>query len=300
MEKIALAPELVISRMVLGLWRLMDWKMTDQELLSYVKEVMEAGITTFDHADIYGNHACEAAFGKALALQPSLRDQMQLVTKCGIKLATDKFPDRRVKYYDYSADYIVQQAEDSLRQLQTDRIDLLLLHRPSPFFQPEEVAKAFDQLKSSGKVLHFGVSNFLPLQVQALESACDEPVVTNQIEISPLELEHFENQNIDYLISKNIPPMAWSPLAGGKLFNPSTEKEKRIHQSLQALGEQIGIEALDQLLLQWLLMHPSQIIPVLGTGKIERIRSAVKSFEVDMSLQQWFEIYIASRGKDMP
>lgn len=298
--RISLNKDLEISRLVLGMWRLLDWNKTDQELLSFIKESMELGVTTFDHADIYGNHECEGAFGKALKLEPSLRDQMEIVTKCGIKLQTDKFPDRKVKYYDYSSSYIIQQAEESLKNLETDHIDVLLLHRPSPFFNPEEVAAAFDQLLSSGKVRHFGVSNFLPEQLQSLQNYLDIPLVTNQIEISPYCLEHFENQNIDYLIGKKIAPMAWSPLAGGELFNPKTDKGKRVHAVLQNIANDLDNISLDQVILQWLLMHPSRIIPVLGTGKIDRVQSAVKAMQVKLTLEQWFEIYIAAAGQELP
>ncbi|OUS18521.1 oxidoreductase [Nonlabens dokdonensis] len=298
--RISLNKDLEISRLVLGMWRLLDWNKTDQELLSFIKESMELGVTTFDHADIYGNHECEGAFGKALKLEPSLRDQMEIVTKCGIKLQTDKFPDRKVKYYDYSSSYIIQQAEESLKNLETDHIDVLLLHRPSPFFNPEEVAAAFDQLLSSGKVRHFGVSNFLPEQLQSLQNYLDIPLVTNQIEISPYCLEHFENQNIDYLIGKKIAPMAWSPLAGGELFNPKTDKGKRVHAVLQNITNDLDNISLDQVILQWLLMHPSRIIPVLGTGKIDRVQSAVKTMQVKLTLEQWFEIYIAAAGQELP
>ncbi|WP_339685213.1 aldo/keto reductase [uncultured Nonlabens sp.] len=298
--KTKLAANLEVSRIVLGMWRLLDWNKTDQELLSFIQESIETGVSTFDHADIYGNHECEAAFGKVMKNESALRDQMQLVTKCGIKLNTSKFPERKVKYYDYSASYIVSQVEESLKNLQTDYIDVLLLHRPSPFFNPEEVAKAFDQLKSSGKVLHFGVSNFLPLQLESLQAYVEEPLVTNQIEISAYSLEHFENQNLDYLISKKIRPMAWSPLAGGELLTPKTEKGARLLQAVKIVAQELGVSQTEQILYQWLLMHPSGIIPILGTGKIERIKTAVDSFQIKMSLEQWFQIYIASTGKELP
>jgi predicted oxidoreductase len=298
--KTKLAANLEVSRIVLGMWRLLDWNKSDQELLSFIQESIETGVTTFDHADIYGNHECEAAFGKVMKNESALRDQIQLVTKCGIKLNTNKFPERKVKYYDYSASYIVSQVEQSLKNLQTDYIDVLLLHRPSPFFNPEEVAKAFDQLKSSGKVLHFGVSNFLPLQLESLQAYVEEPLVTNQIEISAYSLEHFENQNLDYLISKKIRPMAWSPLAGGELLTPKTKKGARLLQAVKIVAQELGVSQTEQILYQWLLMHPSGIIPILGTGKIERIQTAVDSFQIKMSLEQWFQIYIASTGKELP
>ena len=298
--KTKLAANLEVSRIVLGMWRLLDWNKSDQELLSFIQESIETGVTTFDHADIYGNHECEAAFGKVMKNESALRDQMQLVSKCGIKLNTNKFPERKVKYYDYSASYIVSQVEESLKNLQTDYIDVLLLHRPSPFFYPEEVAKAFDQLKSSGKVAHFGVSNFLPLQLESLQAYVEEPLVTNQIEISAYSLEHFENQNLDYLISKKIRPMAWSPLAGGELLTPKTEKGARLLQAVKIVAQELGVSQTEQILYQWLLMHPSGIIPILGTGKMQRIKTALDSFQIKISLEQWFQIYIASTGKELP
>ncbi|MGJ8685646.1 MAG: aldo/keto reductase [Nonlabens sp.] len=300
MATIKLAPQLEISRIVLGIWRLMDWNMSDQELLTYLKQSIDAGVTTFDHADIYGDYECEAAFGKALQLDPSLRSQMQLITKCGIKLKSAKFPERQVKYYDYSKDYIINQVEQSLANLKTDYVDVLLLHRPSPFFNPMEVASAFEDLKTSGKVNHLGVSNFTPIQFESLQSYINEPLVTNQIEISPAQLEHFDNGNLDHLIEKRISPMAWSPLAGGSLLNPQDEKSKRIHDALKKVANQIGESDLSKVIYAWLLMHPSHIIPVIGTGKINRLKTAVSALDTQLNLEQWFEIYVASLGENIP
>lgn len=299
MNTIKIAPQLEISRIVLGIWRLLDWNMTDQQLLTYIKQSMEAGVTTFDHADIYGDYECEAGFGKALQLEPSLRSQMQLITKCGIKLKSSKFPDRSVKYYDYSKEYIIQQAEQSLQNLNTDYIDVLLLHRPSPFFNPNEVAAAFDELKTSGKVNHLGVSNFTPVQFESLQSYIKEPLVTNQIEISPGQLEHFENGNLDYLIEKRVSPMAWSPLGGGSLLNPQDEKSLRIHDAIARVAARIEETNLSKVIYAWTLMHPSHIIPVIGTGKIERLKAAVSASDIRLNLEQWFDIYTASLGSDV-
>lgn len=299
MNTVKIAPQLDISRIVLGIWRLLDWNMTDQQLLTYIKQSMEAGVTTFDHADIYGDYECEAGFGKALQLEPSLRSQMQLITKCGIKLKSSKFPDRSVKYYDYSKEYIIQQAEQSLKNLNTDYIDVLLLHRPSPFFNPNEVAAAFDELKTSGKVNHLGVSNFTPVQFESLQSYIKEPLVTNQIEISPGQLEHFENGNLDYLIEKRVSPMAWSPLGGGSLLNPQDEKSLRIHDAIARVAAQIEETDLSKVIYTWTLMHPSHIIPVIGTGKIERLKAAVSASDIRLNLEQWFDIYTASLGSDV-
>ncbi|WP_299527920.1 aldo/keto reductase family oxidoreductase [uncultured Lutibacter sp.] len=300
MKTIKLTNDFEISRIVHGHWRLADWNINNQELLKLTQQCIELGITTFDHADIYGNYSCEKLFGDALELKPTLRKDIQLITKCGIKLTTDKFPTRQLNHYDYSYNHIVSSVENSLNNFQTDYIDVLLLHRPSPFFNPEEVAKAFSYLKKSGKVLHFGVSNFTPQQFETLAANTDEELVTNQVEISPLCLEHFNNGNIDYLLQKNIKPMAWSPLAGGQLFNPSTEKEERIFNTLTNIANELDINSIDKLIYSWLLMHPAAIIPVVGTHKIERIKNAVEALDIEMSLEQWFQIYTASTGAGVP
>ena len=297
---IALSNSLSLSRIVHGMWRLNDWNMSAVELKHFVQQAMDMGITTFDHADIYGNHTCEALFGNAVGDDKSLRDRMQLVTKCGIKLTTDKFPERKVKYYDYSEAYIIKQVEQSLENLKTDRLDFLLLHRPSPFMDGHEVAAAFDKLHASGKVLHFGVSNFLPLQFDSLQSYVNQPLVTNQIELSVAALEHFDNNNLNYLQGKRIKPMAWSPLAGGSLFNPKTEKEQRLQAILQEIAAENSINSIDNLMYQWLLMHPAGIMPIVGSGNIDRLQIAVDSLEVKLTTEQWFQIYIASQGHDLP
>ena len=221
MEAIKLTNELQVSPLIHGHWRAAEWQMSQKELLRFIEEVMALGITTFDHADIYGDYECEKLFGDALAFNKGLRKNMQIITKCGIKLASKKFPQRQISHYDYSMDHIISSVNNSLKNFKTDYIDLLLLHRPSPFFDPQEIAKAFSLLKQSGKVLHFGVSNFTPQQYTMLQSYLDVPLVTNQVEISPYCLEHFDNGNMDFFLEKRIKPLAWSPLAGGKFLMPN-------------------------------------------------------------------------------
>ena len=300
MNSIKLTSNFEISRIVHEHWRLSDWNLNNQDILKLAQQAIEVGVTTFDHADIYGNYSCEKLFGDALALKPTLRKDIQLITKCGIKLQSDEFPSRKLNYYDYTFNHIISSVENSLKNFKTDYIDLLLLHRPSPFFNPEEVAKAFSVLKKSGKVLHFGVSNFTPQQFEMLNTYTNEKLVTNQVEISPLCLEHFDNGNIDYFLQKNIKPMAWSPLAGGQLLNPTTEKEQRVFKTLTKIANDLNIDSIDTLIYAWLLKHPAGIIPVVGTQKIERIKNAVAASEVNLSLEQWFKIYTASTGVDVP
>ncbi|MFK5855451.1 MAG: aldo/keto reductase [Bacteroidota bacterium] len=300
MNRISLSSNLEFSRIVHGHWRLMDWKLSNKELLELTQQSIELGVTTFDHADIYGNYSCEKIFGDALALKKNLRKDIQIVTKCGINLVSDKFPNREVHHYNYSYKHIISSVENSLKNFQTDYIDLLLLHRPAPFFNPEEVAKAFSNLKDSGKVLNFGVSNFNPQQYEMLNSHIDNKLVTNQVEISPLCLEHFENGNIDYFLTNSIAPMAWSSLGGGKLLNPKSEKELRLYNCLTEIASEKNINNIETIIYSWLLSHPASIIPIIGTGKIKRIEYAVNAMDIDMTLEQWYRIYKASTGVNLP
>lgn len=298
--KIKLNDHLELSRIVHGHWRLADWNLSDQEILKLVEQATELGVTTFDHADIYGDYSCEKLFGNALALKNDLRKNIQIVTKCGIKLLSNKFPDRKIKYYDYSYDHIISSVENSLTNFRTDHIDLLLLHRPAPFFNPEEVANAFRDLKRRGKVLHFGVSNFNIQQFELLNNYVDDKLVTNQIEISPMCLEHFENGNLEYLQKNKIKPMAWSPMAAGNILNPETDNEQNVIKALNEVAKELGVNESDKIVYSWLLKHPGSIIPILGTSKIDRIKSAIDAFQLKMSLEQWYKIYIASAGKELP
>lgn len=300
MQKIKLAANLEISRLVHGLWRLRDWKISDQQLLELTQQVIETGITTFDNADIYGNYSCEEKFGNALALKKELRWDIRIITKCGIKIRSDKYPERKIQHYDYNTADIIASVEKSLVNFRTDYIDLLLLHRPSPFLNPLEVAEAFQQLKKQGKVLYFGVSNFNPQQYAMLNAYLDAKLVTNQVEISPFCLEHFGNGNMDFFLEQKIKPMAWSPLAAGELFSPHSEKGHRIHNALNLVAQELNVGSIDKVIYAWLLKHPASIIPIVGSGKIERIRLAAEALKLDMSLQQWFSIYTASTGIPMP
>ena len=300
MKKVKLADNLTISRLVHGHWRLNEWKMTSKEILALTRKLLELGITTFDHANIYGNYRCEEQFGRALSLDKEVRKKLQIVTKCGIKLISDKFPDRQTQHYDYSREHIINSVNRSLKNFRTDYIDLLLLHRPSPFFNPSEVAQAFTELQQSGKVLQFGVSNFTPGQYEMLYKHFNGKLVTNQVEISPYCLEHFENGNIDFFLKEAIKPMAWSPLAGGRILNPRTKHEHTINNTLKNIADELNTASIEEVIYAWLLQHPAQIIPIIGSGKLSRIYLAVKALKTKMTLEQWFQIYIAATGKPLP
>ncbi|MFT4523790.1 MAG: putative oxidoreductase [Bacteroidia bacterium] len=300
MEQVQIADHFSVSRIIQGCWRLNNWGKSPQELLKSIEQWIEMGITTFDHADIYGDYTCEALFGNALKLKPELRQKMQLITKCGIKLKSKKYPNRRIKTYDYSYDHIIKSVDQSLLNFQTDNIDLLLLHRPSPLLNPSEINSVFNQLVKFGKVRHVGVSNFTRSQFENLQSACDLPLVTNQIELSPMCLEHFESGNVDFLQSKNIRPMAWSPLGGGMLFKPESELSQRLNHAFHEMAKIKDLESFTGLALAWLLQHPSGILPILGSGNPERSKRAVDSLDLKLTNEEWFAIYYAATGSNLP
>jgi len=300
MNKVKLSPTIEVSNIVHGHWRLQEWNLTNNELLKRTKQSIDLGITTFDHADIYGNYNCEKLFGDALNLDKGIRNDIQIITKCGIKLVSDKFPSRKLKSYDYSFDHIISSVENSLKNFHTDYIDVLLLHRPSPFFNPEDVAKAFSQLKKQGKVRSFGVSNFNSQQFEMLSTYVEEELITNQVEISPYSLEHFENGNIDYFLTKKIKPMAWSPLGGGHIFNPTNSKGQRLLNTLKEVANELSIKDIDTLIYSWILNHPSSIIPIVGSGKIDRLKNAVTALDIEIPSELWQKIYVASLGEELP
>jgi predicted oxidoreductase len=213
MQKIKLNEDLELSRIVHGLMRLSEWGFSKKERLNLIESIMDLGITSFDHADIYGDYRCEELFGEALALKPEIRNDIQLITKCGIKMISKNRPEHKLKHYDTNKEHIISSVENSLKNLETDYIDLLLIHRPDPLMNPDQVAEAFKFLKAQGKVLNFGVSNFEPAEFEMLSSRLDFPLVTNQIEVSVMALENFDNGSIDKCLEKNIVPMALSPLA---------------------------------------------------------------------------------------
>ncbi|WGS64951.1 aldo/keto reductase [Marinitoga aeolica] len=290
---------LEVSRIVQGMMRLNSWGYTEKELTDFIQKAIDIGVTTFDHADIYGNGECEEIFGNVLKNNPSIRNEIQLITKCGI-IRKDENSNIRVKHYNTSKEHILKSVENSLKKLHTDYIDLLLIHRPDPFMNPEEIAEAFYELHKSGKVLNFGVSNFTIQQFKTLQEYTNLPLITNQIEISPYNLEHFENENIYFLLQKKINPMAWSPLAGGKIFNPSEEKGQRILKALKEVAKDFNVSSLDKIVYAWLLNHPVGIIPISGSGKIERLKNAVEAIDIKMNREQWFMIYEAALGHKVP
>lgn len=292
---------LSLSPVIAGTMRWGQWgnKFDTGAYLNMITACLEAGVTSFDHADIYGHYTTEAEFGVALAEQPRLRSQLQLITKCGIRMVTPNRPEHRIKSYDTSKQHIISSAEQSLINLRTDYLDVLLLHRPDPLMHPQEVAEAFEQLKKSGKVLHFGVSNFSASQADLLLQFF--PLITNQMELSILHLDPFLNGQLDQSLRHGIRPMAWSPLGGGQLFNEENTQEQqlRILAVARFLAEKYQRQP-EQILLSWLMTHPAGIIPVLGTAQAKRIREAQQAADLKLSREEWFMLWRASTGHEVP
>lgn len=284
------------SRIITGAWR---WKSLQPERVEeLINTSLEAGITTFDHADIYGDYLCEEIFGNALGKRTSLRSSLQLVSKCGIKLISSKKPEHRINHYDASKEHIIKSAEASLKNLRTDYLDLLLIHRPDPLMNPEEVAEAFHSLKQSGKVLYFGVSNFTPTQFELLQNFVQVPLVTNQIEVSLFYTDLLYDGTVDTLMKHRASPMAWSPLGGGKFFTePGSYEAARVQLGL--LSEKYEC-SFTQLLLAWILCHPSSMFPILGTSNPQRIKEGTETLNVKLEKQDWFILLKSIVGKDVP
>ncbi|HAV1782329.1 TPA: aldo/keto reductase family oxidoreductase [Enterobacter hormaechei subsp. steigerwaltii] len=296
-QRITLAPQgPEFSRFVMGYWRLMDWNMSPVQLADFIEEHLDLGITTVDHADIYGGYQCEAAFGEALKRAPALRERMEIVTKCGI--ATTAKPEHALGHYITDSAHIVKSAEQSLINLATDRIDLLLIHRPDPLMDADEVAEAFLTLHQSGKVRHFGVSNFTPAQFALLQSRLPFTLATNQVEISPVHQPLLLDGTLDQLQQLRIRPMAWSCLGGGRLFND--EAFHPLRNELETVARELNAESIEQVVYAWILRLPSKPLPIIGSGKIERVRAALVAEELDMTRQQWFRIRKAALGYDVP
>ncbi len=284
-----------LSRIVAGAWR---WKLESNALEQLVHASLEAGISSFDHADIYGDYTNEERFGAILRGKTSLRDSLQLITKCGIRLVNPSQPDNRVKHYDTSRKHILFSVENSLRRLATDRLDVLLIHRPDPLMDPEEVADTFLLLKEQGKVLYFGVSNFTPAQIELLQKFVPVPLVTNQIEISMFRPQPLFDGTLDSLMKLRIAPMAWSPLGGGKYFTVSGQAEgTELHLKEMAAKYSCTIS---QILLAWLLRHPCRIFPVLGTTNPDRLKEGAGALALQLERQDWFTLLKLARGSDVP
>ncbi|WP_050522185.1 aldo/keto reductase [Pseudorhodobacter wandonensis] len=295
MERITLG-KIELSRLVYGMWRLGDDADTSaKHVQAKIEACLAQGITTFDQADIYGGYEAEALLGHALRAAPHLRDKMEIITKCDIVAPVGRHSAVRVKHYDTSAAHINASVDASLKDMAIDHIDMLLIHRPDPLMDHMETGAALDALVASGKVRAVGVSNFRPWDFTLLQSGMKTPLVTNQIELSLVAHDAFTNGDIAFLQERGIAPMAWSPLAGGRLLAESGET---LRNRLTEIGAAHGTDW-SAAAVAWLLHHPARIIPVMGTNSLARISTIGAAMDIKLDRQTWFELYTMVLGHEV-
>lgn len=286
MERVKLGG-IELSRLVQGFWRLTGWNMSTEELAAFMSKCVELGVTTFDTAEIYGNTECETQMGRALAKTPGLRGKVEIVSKTGITREGD------FGYYDTSYKRVMESCMASIERLQCGHIDLYLIHREDPCIDPWETAKALKELKAKGLVREVGVSNFDPFKLDALNTAMDGQLVTNQIELNPLCFEHFESGMMDNLTRLRMRPMYWSPLAGGELFTGEGERSRKARALLEKLADKYGVPTAT-MAYAWLLYHPAGGLAISGSRDISRLEQAIMAFDVELEHGDWYRIYTAS------
>ena len=282
---------IIAGTMTWGVW---GKNCNTKQMIELMNCCLENNITTFDHADIYGDYTTEATFGKAFGDSKIERSKIQLISKCGIQMESEKRKNG-IKHYDYSTSYIIWSVEQSLLNLQTDYLDLLLLHRPSPLMKTDEIAEAIEKLKQDGKILDFGVSNFTPFQTDLIETKTN--INYNQIRFSITHFEAMLDGSLDHMQIHNIKPMCWSPL--GTVFKKEDEQATRVRKIATNLSLKYNVPV-DVILLSWILKHPSGILPVCGTADKSRIANLMKATTIDMELQDWFSLWSESAGVAVP
>jgi predicted oxidoreductase len=286
-----------LSAVVAGVWRLASWQMSVAERVRWIEGCLALGVTTFDHADIYGDYQVEALFGEALAAEPALRDRVQLVSKCGIKLVSRHRPEHARKSYDTSPAHVEASVERSLRALGVDHLDLLLVHRPDALMDPDALAETFRALREAGKVRHVGVSNHTPSQLALLHGR--HPLVTNQIELSPLHLDPLHDGTLDQCLALGIRPMVWSPLAGGRLMTGEDGAAVRVRGALEEVGRAHGVGAATAA-HAWVLRHPSRPVTITGSRRLDAVAEAVAALGVALTAEEWYRVWEAGAGREIP
>jgi len=296
MERVDLAEGLTLSRIVCGMRRLTeDADRSPGRVRAKIDACLAAGITSLDQADVYGDHEGQALLGAALAEDAGLRARLEIVTKCGIMAMSPRFPMRRVKHYDTSAGHIAAAVDGSLAAMGIEQIDLLLIHRPDPLMDHMETGRALDDLVAGGKLRAVGVSNFRPHDFALLQSAMETPLVTNQIALGLMAPAGFLNGDVAFLQERGLPPMACSPLGGGRLFAAAPV---RLWTALRRVGAEQGVDAA-AVALAWLLRHPAGILPVVGTGRPERIAGLADALKVQIDRETWFELLALATGEEV-
>lgn len=290
-------PKSLNSKLIAGtmFWGQWGKELSTLEMCDLITLFFENGISTFDHADIYGGYTMEAAFGQAFSRSSLQRDQVQFISKCGIQYISEN-RSNDIIHYDTSKAYIVASAEASLKHLKTDYLDALLIHRPSPLMHPEDVMSAAEDLKKDGKILSFGVSNFSSSHMELMMS--EGLIDINQIEFSVVQHDALFDGTLDKILQHKIIPMAWGPLRS--YFNLEDDaKKQRLKKQFSVLSTKYNSSE-DQLLLAWILKHPSKIHPIIGTTKKNRIQSAIRALSIKLSTEDWFKILVASQGHNVP
>ena len=298
MEKIKLAENLALSRVVAGCMRTLDAGMDGEKLRAFVHGCLELGIDSFDHAPVYGAGRCEKIFGdEVLKKEPELRTKMKIVTKAGIILPGQK--GNRHIYYDSTEKNILEEMDASLRRLSTDHVDLLLIHRPDVLSNPEETAGALEKIVKSGKALQVGVSNYEPKQFEALQKYLPYKLAVNQMEFSVKSTYNFFNGVVDTAQQYGTGLMAWSPLGGGSVFKGADEQSVRLRTVLEEIASAHGV-SVDLIMYAFVLRHPAKIMVITGTMNIERVKTAAAALELELSYDEWYAVLAASRGFDVP
>ena len=286
----------ILSPVIAGTmnWGIWDKNLNTTQMSNLIQVFIENKVSSFDLADIYGGYTTEASFGKALEKSKADRTKLQLISKCGIQYVAEA-RDNKIKHYQYDEDYIIWSVEQSLKNLRTDYLDILLLHRPSPLMEADEIAEAVARLKKDGKIIDFGLSNFTSSQTELIRSKTQ--VDYNQIQFSATNHEAMTDGSFDYMQIHNIRPMAWNPL--GSVFRENTSQTRRLKELLANLVQKYGFGS-DTILLAWILKHPAKIIPIVGTVNVARIQNLQKATRLELDKEDWFAIWTESMGHRVP
>ena len=301
------------SRLAYGCWRLAGTSKPAEFTPAHeaagrraVITAYETGYTLFDNADIYGGGMAEEILGRVLREVSGMRERVIITTKCGVRHAGNPQPDSPERY-DFAPEYIVTSCEQSLKRLGIETVDLYMLHRPDYLADPHAIAGAFAQLQDAGKVRYFGVSNFRPTLLSALQAACPMPLIAHQVEISLGKLNAFEDGTLDQCLEKRITPQAWSPLAGGLLGDGAkrllpAQKSYRTEATVKVLDEIAKARGVSRtvMALAWLLKHPSRIMPIVGSNNPDRIREAASAPDVELTREEWYRLLGAARAEPLP
>ena len=286
--------------MVYGTWRILATKPTPQEVNRRLHACLELGLTTIDTAEIYGTYEVEQLLGAALALSPGLRDQFELVTKAGIYVPCSRHPERRTAHYDATAPRLLSSLEKSLRFLGTDHVELFLVHRPDWLTRADDTAAGLNELLRAGKIRAAGASNYGASQFDLLNARMEQPLVTNQLEFNLLHPEPIHDGTLHQCEKLDVRPMAWSPLAGGRIFDSSNPAAARLAAAAEGMASRYKGATLEQLAYAWILAHPSHPLPVIGTNNLERLQSAVRADALVLEREDWYALWEAAQGRKIP